>query len=84
VRSISKYVSFSDPDRCAYVADITGTSFRTTITEETYNVLKEIMLAYNVEPAVSPTGKAKPMYKGRNNQDVKKFTTQHPARYNRR
>jgi hypothetical protein len=42
------------------------------------------MLAYNVEPAVNPAGKAKPMYKGRNNQDVHKFTTQHPARYNRR
>ena len=66
------------------MADISGSSFRTTITEETYNVLKAIMLVYNAEPAVSPTGKAKPMYKSRNNQDVHRFTTQHPARYNRR
>ena len=84
IRAISKYVSFKDPERVAYVADISGSSFKTTITEDTYNVLKEIMLAYNVEPAVSLTGKAKPMYKGRDNQDVHKFTTQHPARYNRR
>lgn len=84
IRAISKYISVNDPNRIAYVADMFGTSFKTTIPEEIYNVLKEIMLAYNVEPAVSPTGKAKPMYKGRTNQDVHKFTTQHPARYNRR
>lgn len=84
IRAISKYISFNDPNRIAYVADISGTSFKTTITEEIYKVLKEIMLAYNVEPAVNLAGKAKPMYKGRNNQDVHKFTTQHPARYNRR
>jgi hypothetical protein len=50
-----------------------GSSFLNEISEATYEVLKTLMNEYNSQLAVSDTGKASDKYKGRTNQEVKKY-----------
>ena len=77
LRYVAKYQALDDKgqvtDRSFWVVSMQGSSFLNEISEGTYEVLKTIMNAYNGQLAVSDTGKASAKYKGKTNQEVKKF-----------
>jgi hypothetical protein len=86
LRAISKYVADDNPELCFYCIDLNGSRFFTEISEQTYNIFKDIMLAFNAQLAVQNQEPGKgglDKYKGRTNSDVKKYSDQHPVRYNR-
>lgn len=78
-RSIAKYQALDNnnqvTDRTFYVINMQGSGFVNVISEDTYDILKTIIEAYNGRLAVSGTGKRKadPKYVGKTNKEVKKF-----------
>lgn len=77
LRYVAKYQALDEQgqvtDRAFWVVSMQGSSFLNEISEGTYEVLKTIMKEYNSQLAVSDTGKASDKYKGKTNQEVKKF-----------
>ena len=77
LRQVAKYQALDEQgqitDRAFYVLSMQGSDFLTVISEETYEVLKALMNEYNKQLAVSTTGKASDKYKGKTNQEVKKY-----------
>ena len=76
LKSVAKYQALDEQgnvtDRTFYIVVLQGSSFMNVISETVYEVLKTIMEEYNGQLAVLDDGSAKPEYKGRTNQDVKK------------
>ncbi len=77
LRYVAKYQALDDQgqvtDRAFWVVSMQGSSFLNEISEGTYEVLKTLMNEYNSQLAVSDTGKASDKYKGKTNQEVKKY-----------
>ena len=77
LRYVAKYQALDDrgqvTDRAFWTVSMQGSSFLNEISEGTYEVLKALMNEHNAELAVSSTGKASAKYKGKTNQEVKKF-----------
>lgn len=77
LRYAAKYQALDEQgqvtDRAFWVISMQGSSFLNEISESTYEVLKTLMNEYNSQLAVSDTGKASDKYKGKTNQEVKKY-----------
>ena len=77
LRYVAKYQALDEQgqvtDRTFWVVSMQGSSFLNEISEGTYEVLKTLMNEYNDQPAVSDTGRASDKYKGKTNQEVKKY-----------
>ena len=77
LRYVAKYQALDNEgqttDRAFWVVSMQGSSFLNEISEGTYEVLKTLMNEYNNQLAVSDTGKAADKYKGKTNQEVKKY-----------
>lgn len=77
LRYVAKYQALDSEgqvtDRAFWVVSMQGSSFINEISEGTYEILKTLMNAHNGQLAVSDTGKASDKYKGKTNQEVKKF-----------
>lgn len=77
LRYVAKYQALDEQgqvtDRAFWVVSMQGSSFLNEISESTYEVLKTLMKEYNGQLAVSDTGKASDKYKGKTNQEVKKY-----------
>ena len=77
LRYVAKYQALDEQGqvtgRTFWVVSMQGSSFLNEISEGTYEVLKTLMNEYNDQPAVSDTGRASDKYKGKTNQEVKKY-----------
>jgi 8-oxo-dGTP pyrophosphatase MutT (NUDIX family) len=77
LRQIAKYQALDEQgqvtDRTFYTVSMQGCGFVTTISKDTYEVLKTLMEAHNSQLAVSDTGRAKPENKGKTNKELKKY-----------
>lgn len=79
VNAIAKFDNVKDPTEHFYYVFLYGDSFKTVITKETYEVLKQLMLLYNKKLAVQTT-KGKEKYQGKEVAEVKKYSDK-PARF---
>jgi hypothetical protein len=77
LRQIAKYQALDErgqvTDRTFYTVSMQGCGFVTTISKDTYEVLKTLMEEHNSHLAVSDTGRAKPENKGKTNKELKKY-----------
>lgn len=85
VNAIAKFDNVDNPEEHFYYAFLYGNSFKTAISKDIYEALKQLMELYNQKPAVqtaagSSSKRGAKKYRGRTVADVKQFSDK-PARF---